>query len=67
MEINQIPPRSEWKNLSILQLYEVKTQLMNTYFNMRQISASFYEQYAKFISEIDGLIRAREAEREEQG
>jgi hypothetical protein len=67
MEINQIPPRSEWKNLSILQLYEVKTQLMNTYLNMRQISASFYEQYAKFISEIDGLIRAREAEREEQG
>lgn len=67
MEDNQIPPKSEWKNLSILQLYDTKTQLVNRYFNMRQINASFAEQYRKFISEIDDLIRAREAEKEEQG
>ncbi len=71
METNKIPPKSAWSTLSILQLYEVKGQMADTYYNMRRISASFAPQYLKFLSEIDALIRTREAaekaEREDQG
>jgi hypothetical protein len=64
MEPNKIPPKSEWKDMSIFQLIDVRDQMMNTYFSMRRISASFAPQYAIFISELDALIARRQAEAE---
>lgn len=61
-----ITPKSEWKNLSVTQLYDTKYKMMDVFFNMRQVNASFAGQYNKFISEIDELIRVREAEKEAQ-
>lgn len=66
MNTSDIPPRSEWKNLSLQQLYEVKTNMTNLYYDMRAINASFSNQYSKFISEIDVTIQRREAEMEAQ-
>lgn len=60
--MNEIPPKTEWKNLSIHQLYDVKTQLMNLYYGMNGVRASFAGQYKKFISDVEVLIRAKEAE-----
>ena len=58
---NKIPPKSEWKNLNIAQLYEAKSQIADTYYNLRRISASFAPQYLQFINKIDVLIKTREA------
>lgn len=66
MSSSEIPPKKEWANLSITDLYAVKTNLVNLYFDMRSINAGFAEQYKKFIGELDELISRREAEREAQ-
>jgi hypothetical protein len=62
MEQPKIPPKTEWRTLSISQLYDVKMQMMNRFYDMRSINASFSGQYKIFISELDGLIQMREAE-----
>lgn len=62
MEQPKIPPKTEWRTLSISQLYDVKMQMMNRFNDMRSINASFSGQYRSFISELDGLIQMREAE-----
>lgn len=59
----QIPPKSEWKDLSISQLYDAKYAMMDKYYNMRGINASFAAQYARFVDELDALIRFRETEK----
>lgn len=59
----KIPPKSEWLNMSATQLFEVKSQMTNMYYNMRGINASFSAQYQKFIFELDALISLREKER----
>lgn len=64
MEPNKIPPKSEWKDMSIFQLMDVREMMVETYYNMRRISASFAPQYATFISELDALIARRQAELE---
>ena len=66
MASNDIPAKKEWEKLSLMELYNVKTDLLNLYFDMRAINAGFAEQYKKFISELDALISRREAEREAQ-
>lgn len=55
-EEGQIAPKSEWKNLSLTQLYEVKSQMTTRYFSMRAAKASFAPQYAAFIAELDSRI-----------
>lgn len=61
-----IPPKTEWKDLPIAQLYEVKTNLTNRYFDLRQINASFADQFLRFSREVDSLILQRERELSEQ-
>lgn len=60
--MNEIPPKTEWKNLSINQLYDVKSQLIDLYYGMSGARASFANQYRKFISDVEILIRAKESE-----
>ena len=57
---NKIPPKADWGKLNIAQLYDVKSQIADTYFNLRRISASFAPQYLQFINEVDALIKKRE-------
>ena len=57
-----LPPKSEWPKLSINQLYDVKSQMMETYIKMRASNASFANQYMSFVNELDALICRREAE-----
>lgn len=61
---NKIPVKSEWINLSINQLYEVKNNMTDTYYNMKGINASFATQYLKFIDELDALISRKMLELE---
>jgi hypothetical protein len=60
--MSEIPPKSEWQSLSLMQLYDTKTKLTNLYFDMVYSKASFAAQYRKFISEVDSLILAKERE-----
>lgn len=62
MEANQIPPKSEWRSLSIGQLYETKDAMMTRYYNMRSIHASFAPQYLNLVNELVALIQLREFE-----
>ncbi len=62
MEEIKIPPKSEWPEMSITQLFDVKTQMMDRYYAMRQTGASFAEQYRKFISDVDALIARKQRE-----
>lgn len=61
-----IPPRNEWKNLSISQLYDIKSRMISKFYDMHSINASFAPQYKRFISEIDDLIHVRESGMEAQ-
>ena len=62
MEENKIPSKSEWTELNIQQLYDVKTAMTNRYFSMREINASFSKSYLTFIRELETLIAYREHE-----
>ena len=61
-----IPPKEEWKSLSISQLYDLKTNLTNRYFDMKQINASFADQFLQFVRQAEALISQREREAFEQ-
>jgi hypothetical protein len=63
---NKIPPRSEWKEMSISQLFEVKNKVSDTYYNMRSVNASFANQYLKVLNELDALIQKRETDAADQ-
>ena len=61
-----IPPKDEWKSLSVAQLYDLKTNLTNRYFDMKQINASFADQFLQFLRQVEALISQREHEAYEQ-
>lgn len=58
----QIPPKSEWPSMSLSQLYNVKTDMTNMYWNMRSANASYANQYLEFINHIDRIIAFKEQE-----
>lgn len=59
---DQIPPKNEWPNLTVSQLYDVKTAMTNKYWAMRDINASFANAYLGFINHIDVIINFKENE-----
>ena len=59
MQIAKIPPKNEWNDLSTTQLYEVKSKMMDVYYNMRMSNASFANQYKMFIDELSTLIEKK--------
>ena len=61
----KIPPKSEWSNLSVQQLYDVKYQMNDRYYGLLNINASFANQYLKFIQELDALILIRQNEKDD--
>jgi hypothetical protein len=62
MEDNQIPPKNEWPNLSVSQLHDVKNALLNKYWAMRGINASFANSYLGFVNHVDAIIAYKENE-----
>ena len=62
MEAPKITPKAEWPGLSVQQLYDLKFQLTDLYYNMRGVNASFANQYRKFSDEVNALIAIREHE-----
>lgn len=64
MSDHEIPAKSEWVNLSINQLYDVRAKMQSKYLMLHTISASFSSQYLKFIEELDLLIKRQELARE---
>lgn len=66
MEEKIIPPKSEWKEMTVQQLLDVKLMMSDRYYNMRSINASFAEQYLKFISELDAWIERKTEEAQDQ-
>jgi hypothetical protein len=63
--ITEIPPKSEWREMSIPQLLDVKLLMNDRYFAMRSINASFANQYLQFVGEIDALIQRKQEEAEQ--
>lgn len=59
---NKIPLRSQWKDMTISQLFEVKTQVSDTYYRMRSVNASFANQYLTILDELDAMIQKREVD-----
>lgn len=59
-----LPPKSEWKDMSINQLLDLKIELYNIYYGLRSSGASFANQYLGFIGELDALILRKQAEAE---
>lgn len=63
---SDIPPKNEWVNLSISQLYDLRVKLNNKYFDMRRINASFADQFQKFVRECEALIAYQEEVQRQQ-
>lgn len=61
----KIPSRSEWKDLSISDLYKAKLQMIDLVFKASSAGATFTAQYQQFISEIDSLISQKESQASE--
>lgn len=64
MTPDQIPPREEWNKLSASQLIDIKNVMLDRYYNLRSMHASFAEQFARFASEVDGILARQEAIRQ---
>lgn len=56
----QIPPQSEWKNLSTSQLFDLRTTLLNKYYDLKRINASFADQFLAFSKNVDVLLERQE-------
>ena len=59
-----LPPKSEWKDMSVNQLLDLKIDLNNIYYGLRSSGASFANQYLGFIGELDALILRKQTEAE---
>lgn len=68
MTPDQIPPKDEWKNLSASQLLDIKNLMLDRYYNLRVMNASFADQFLGFAKECDALLvrqeQVRQAEQE---
>lgn len=64
-EKQPLPPKEEWVNLSLAQLYDLKTELTNRYYDMRQINASFASQFLVFSQTVDAIIAHRQMQQAE--
>jgi hypothetical protein len=60
-DVSKIPPKSEWRTLSVYQLLDIKSQMTETYYRLRAAGASFAAQYLAFVNELESLIRSKEA------
>jgi hypothetical protein len=61
----KIPGRSEWKDMSVNDLYKTKTQMIDLFFKVSSAGATFTAQYQQLISELDALISQRESQASE--
>jgi len=61
-DVSKIPPKSEWRTLSVYQLLDIKSQMTETYYKLRACGASFAPQYQQFVNELEALIRSKEAQ-----
>ena len=60
MDQNTLPPKSEWTTLSLNQLYDLRNKMVTLFWNMKDSGASYANQYALMVSEIDALIAKAE-------
>lgn len=60
--MENIPPKNEWRDLSIQQLYDLKFKLQDVFLGLTRSGASFANQYASFVSEVERLIELKNAE-----
>lgn len=58
-EHKQLPPESEWVNLSQSQLFDLKSDLLNKYYDLLRINASFAPQFLAFANRVDALLELR--------
>jgi hypothetical protein len=63
----KVPPRSEWKKLTLPQLYEARGNLQEIYYSARRSMASYADQYAKLLASLDVVIREKELEAGQAG
>ena len=62
METPKITPRSEWPNLSVDKLYEVKNSLENRYYDMRNINEGYALQIRALLDQANYVLQAKELE-----
>ena len=63
----KVPPRSEWKKLTLPQLYEARGNLQEMYYMARRSMATYAEQYGKLLTSLDAVIREKELEAGQTG
>lgn len=56
----KIPPQSEWHKLTVGQLYELKSNMTDLYYKAAQAGASYANQYAGFMRDVDSTIARAE-------
>lgn len=64
MTPDQIPPRDEWNNLSASQLLDIKNVMLDRYYNLRSMNASFAPQFLKLANDVDVILARQEAIRQ---
>lgn len=60
----QLAPKSEWGEMTIQQLYELRTNMQTLYFDMLYSGASFAKQYQDQVKHISALIMQKESSTE---
>jgi hypothetical protein len=60
MTQQKIPPQSEWSKLTVGQLYELKSNMTDLYYNAQRAGASYANQYLGFMRDVDSTIARAE-------
>lgn len=66
MTPDQIPPKDEWNNLSASQLLDIKNLMLDRYYSLRTMHASFANQFAQFAADVDVILARQEAIRQQE-
>lgn len=62
----EMAPKETWSTLTVDQMYELKSQLLNRYYDLRNISESIAKQFFAFSNEVDALIKSTEMAQESE-
>ena len=61
-EKKTLTPKSQWHELSIFQLNDLKTDFINLYYDMSRVGASNARDFLSFSEQVDALIAQKQAQ-----
>lgn len=51
--MTELVAKDEWDKLSLAELYQQKSAMLNRYYTFKDVGASYADQYLAFISELE--------------